>query len=85
MSDPFETFALAPDSPATNAAAVVPHDVNALAVPSRALWVGSAGDLVVTMLGGQTVTLAGASGLLPIRVRQVRATGTTAAAIVALW
>lgn len=85
MSDPFETYVLAPDGPATNAAAVTPSDSADLAVFARALWVGQAGDLVVTMLGGQTVTLAGASGLLPVRVRRVRATGTTAGAIVALW
>lgn len=72
---------------ARSAFAVTPHDTNALTAVTRALWIGGAGNLVV-MFDGDTaaVTLVGvASGtLLPIQVRIVLATNTTATSIVAL-
>jgi hypothetical protein len=64
---------------------VTPHDTNELTVVTRALWVGTAGDLKVTMASGDVVTFPGASGWMPIRARQVFSTGTTAADIVAVW
>lgn len=74
-------------APAREAAAIVPSDGNDLASLPRAIFVGTAGDLAVTMAGGQSVTLRGvaAGSTLPIRVRRVLATGTTAADLVALW
>ena len=73
-------------SPAGSAAEVTPDDAADLAVPSRALHIGGGGDLVALMDGGQTATFkAEAGALLPIRVRRVLATGTTATGIVALW
>ncbi|WP_127902098.1 spike base protein, RCAP_Rcc01079 family [Solirhodobacter olei] len=85
--DSFKEFPTTPVSPAHDAAAVTPDDAAALAEVSRALYVGQAGDLAVTMAGGQQVTFAGvaAGSLLPVRAERVRATGTTAGAIVALW
>ena len=73
------------DSPAQFAAAVTPSDSGDLGVVSRALWIGEAGDVAVTTAGGSEVTFKGVSGLLPVRVRRVRETGTTAAEIVAVW
>ena len=56
---------------------------------TRALYVGGAGDLEVTMAGQReagTVTFIGvvAGSLLPLRVSQVNV-GTTASSIVAVW
>ena len=53
----------------------------------RALFVGQGGNLTVRMAGGQDVTFEAVSGgtILPVRVRRVYATGTTASALVALW
>jgi hypothetical protein len=73
--------------PASNAAAVTPNDSTDLAVTSRALFVGGAGNIAVTMAGGQSITFTGvtAGAVLPIRVSRILSTGTTATSIVAVW
>lgn len=68
----------------TGGAAVTPSDAAMLA-PNRALWVGGAGNLVVVMADGQSLTLNNASGWMPLAVSKVMATGTTATGIVALY
>ncbi len=75
------------DSPAGNAAAVSPSDSVDLTVMTRGLWVGGAGNIVVTMRGGGDVTFSGipAGTLLPISVSRVKSTLTTATLIIALW
>jgi hypothetical protein len=68
------------------AASIVPADDADLPYVTRALHVGTAGDLTVTLSGGQTVTFATLSaGWHPIRVARVHATGTTADGIVGAW
>ena len=64
-----------------------PDDDTDLTVFSRALWIGSAGDLKVTMVNGQTVTFVGcpAGDWMPLRVSRVHNTDTTADDIVAVW
>lgn len=86
MTDPFANTQPSLSGPATSGFSVTPDDDADLARASRALYVGSAGDLAVRMLTGETVTLAAvpAGSLLPLRVRRVLAAGTTATAIVAL-
>jgi hypothetical protein len=51
--------------------------------PSDALWVGGAGTVKVTTVGGQDVTISGvaAGTLLPIRVTRVWENGTSATLI----
>jgi hypothetical protein len=72
--------------PAINAAAVTPSDTVDLSAVTRAIYVGTAGDLKVTMLGGQTVTFTAApAGWHPICATRVFATDTTAEGIVAAW
>jgi len=58
----------------------------ALPLGSRAIYVGGAGDLAVTMWGGGDITFTGmaAGSYLPIRARTILSTGTTATDIVAL-
>ncbi|SDF16856.1 spike base protein, RCAP_Rcc01079 family [Limimaricola pyoseonensis] len=74
------------DSPVAQAAAVVPSDDTDLPQASRALYLGTGGDLRVTLLGGAVVTFrAAAAGWHPLRVARVHATGTGAADIVAGW
>ena len=71
--------------PARDHRDVVPSDANEL-VGVRAIWVGSAGDIVIEAVGGGTVTYTVAAGTqLNVRARRVLATGTTAAAIVAWY
>lgn len=85
--DPFASNIGAPRNPFTNAAAVTPSDTLDLADVTQALYVGGAGNVVVIMQGGQTVTFSGvpAGTTLDIRVSRVKATSTTATLILALW
>lgn len=87
MPDTYAEFAPSLTSPAMEAANVSPSDATSLPNVSRALYVGSAGDLAVEMMSGDVVTFRGVAGgtALPVRARKVRASGTTAADIVALW
>jgi hypothetical protein len=66
--------------PAVYAEAVTPSDTDDLVAVSRALYIGGAGDVVVTMLGGGDVTFKAVpvGTILPIRVSRVKAaTGAT--------
>lgn len=51
------------------------------------LYVGTGGNLTITTLGNQTVTLANvpSGSYVPIQVRRVWATGTSATNIIALY
>ena len=65
-------------------AAVTPSDTAAQTY--AALYVGAGGNLSVEMESGATLTFVAVptGAILPIRVRKVRATGTTATSIVGL-
>ncbi len=86
MTDRFADFQPSLSGPASTGFSVVPNDAADLPEATRALYVGTGGDLAVTMLSGAELVLAGLpdGSLLPLRVVRVRATGTTAAAIVGL-
>lgn len=73
--------------PSNAAAAVVPHDTNELTSYTRALYIGGAGNLVAVFPDGSAVTFTGvpAGSILPIRVKRVNSTNTTATNIVALY
>ena len=86
MADIFEDRSSGLESPGYNAAEITPSDTTDLAFTSRALFVGAPGDLRVTTAGGDTVTFANlAAGFVPLRIRRVHASGTTASSIVAVW
>lgn len=87
MADIFEDHTLGLTSPAVSGASVVPNDSLPLTQVTRALYVGTGGDLAVELSSGMQVTLNAVSGgaIQPLRVRRVLATGTTAGGIVALW
>lgn len=87
MTDTFEHHGSGLTAPITHAVAVTPSDLADLAVVPRALFLGGAGDLTVTLKDdAAAVTLTGAAaGWHPIRARRVWATGTTATTIVAGW
>lgn len=86
MPDNFENHANSLMAPATTAFAVTPNDSADLAEVTRSLFVGGAGALSVVMQSGQQVVFQGllAGTVLPVRVSRVRATGTTATAILGL-
>lgn len=89
--DAFERYTPGLDAPATGAAAVTPSDSADLAARPRAIYVGTGGDLAVTMLdatgAAANVVLPDVpdGALLPIRPTRVLAAGTTASGLVALW
>jgi len=75
-------------SPATSSVAVTPNDSEELAYLTRALYIGVGGNLSVKLRDDSTavVFVGVAEGtVLPLQVKQVMATGTTATNIVALW
>jgi hypothetical protein len=86
-TDDYAAAFVPPYAPCRHAAAVAPNDVTELTNVSRFLFVGGAGNLKVVTVGGETVTLTGvaAGTLLPLAVKQVIATLTTATNIVSLW
>lgn len=72
--------------PAEHAFAVTPNDDTDLANWALALYVGSSGDVRLDTWGGETVTFANVpAGILPVRARRVRSTGTTASGLVGLY
>lgn len=88
MTDAFSGHADGVSAPATRAVAVAPHDVNALADVPKALYVGTGGTIVARGAGGgvdSTFRNVPSGSVLPLRALYVRATGTTAADIVALY
>ena len=79
LSEPQSTLV-----PAVAAIAINTAVLTELDSPCRALWVGTEGTLVVTMMDRQEVTFTAAQGLMPIRVRAIAA-ASTADGVVALY
>ncbi len=73
--------------PAYYAAAITASDSVDLANPVRAIYIGGAGNVVITTVAGNDVTFSGlpAGMILPVRAKRVKATGTTATGLVGLW
>mgnify|MGYP000423270161 CR=1 FL=1 len=75
-------------APAIGAAAVTPSDSADLPRIARALYIGVSGNVsVICEDGGAAVTFSNLSAgqILPLRVKRVRSTSTTATSIVALY
>lgn len=88
MADAFSATADAVNAPARRAVAVVPHDTAELADIPKALYVGTAGNITMRGVDGSSDQLwknVPAGALIPFRARFVRATGTTAADLLALY
>ena len=88
MTDSFANRADTVSAPATRAAAVTPHDANALSDVPKALYVGTGGNLTMRGVNGTSDQLwknVPSGAILPFRARYVRATGTSAADILALY
>ncbi|WP_438954959.1 spike base protein, RCAP_Rcc01079 family [Cognatiyoonia sp.] len=56
MSDTFESYTYSLRDPVVSATEITPNDATDLTQTSRALFVGGAGDLRVTLLDGSDVT-----------------------------
>lgn len=72
---------------ARNLEVVVPDDSTELARVSRALWVGTAGNITVLTASDQVVLIKNVPGgtLLPIQIKRVNNTATTASNMVSLY
>jgi len=70
----------------SRAVVLTPSDSADLANVAAALWVGGAGNISLDTPDGTTVLISGipAGTVLPVRVRRVRSTSTTATLIVGL-
>ncbi|PTQ12972.1 hypothetical protein CLG96_02175 [Sphingomonas oleivorans] len=88
MSDPFGSFSDSVSSPATRAVAITPHDTNPLTDVPKALYVGTGGNITMRGKSGtadQVWKNVPSGAILPFRSEYIRATGTTAADILALY
>jgi hypothetical protein len=67
--------------------ALTPSDTATLVKPTRALWVGGAGDVAAVRQDGSVGVFVAvpAGSWLPIAVWRVNATGTTATSLMALY
>ena len=72
-------------NPAKNAETVVTD--TPFSYPSVGIYVGGAGDVSVTMVGGATVVFVGvaAGSLIPVRATVVTTANTTATSMLALF
>lgn len=88
-TDPFYNYPQQMGTPARNAAEVVPSDTDDLPVYAKALYIGTAGDLEVTltnMADGDSVVFADhPAGYAPLQVKRVWDNATTASDIIALY
>lgn len=86
MADDFDGHETGLTTPAVNGVDIVPSDAVLLAFATRAIYVGTSGNMRVQLVSGDIVTLntVQAGAFYPLRVVQVLATGTTAAGLVGL-
>ena len=83
MTDPFKAYASGMSDPIVTASTITPDDAVDLQTATRALFVGTGGNLRVTLVSGAIVTFPNAgAGWHPLRVTRVWGTGTTASNLV---
>lgn len=76
------------ESPARDAVAITPSDTVAIAAGvTRAIYVGTGGDITALMASGNVAlfTAVPQGSILPVRVSRVNATATTASGLVAMY
>jgi len=73
------------DGPATFGFAIAPSDLQFLEEQTRGIWVGGSGNITLMLTSGRIVVLIGAvaGSLIPVKVKKVYSTGTTATNLVA--
>lgn len=91
MADQFSKQKAMLDSSAFDGFTVTSNNTTVFSQPTRALYVGVGGNIAVTMVGynnsNTALTFVGvqAGTVLPIRVQQVKRTGTTANSIIGMF
>lgn len=86
MADDFASYTPGLEAPASSGFTITPSDGADLAKATRAIYVGGAGSIRATFVGGGTVTFTGlqAGVAYPFRVSRVFSTSTTATGLVGL-
>ncbi len=87
LNDPFANTLESVVAPASDCFAISPNDTDDLPKATKALFVGTGGDVVLRPVSGTTdVTFRNLpdGSILDVRVRAVRASGTSAANLVGL-
>jgi hypothetical protein len=74
-------------APYAHAAVLTKSDTDELVEASRALYIGGTGNINVVTVSGETVLFSAlpVGTVLPIRIKQLLSTNTTATLVVALW
>jgi len=88
MADPFTGVLDSLTAPARRAVAIVPSDTDPLPDVPKALYVGTGGTIAMRGAGGTADQLwknVQDGSVLPFRAQFVRATGTTASDLLALY
>ncbi|NQX94812.1 MAG: hypothetical protein HRT64_07845 [Erythrobacter sp.] len=87
FNDPFSNTLESVVAPASDCFAITPHDTDDLPKATKALFIGVGGDVVLQPVSGSgdiTFRNLPDGSVLDVRVRAIRATGTTAANLVGL-
>lgn len=73
--------------PYAHAAVLTKSDTDELVKASRALYIGGTGNVNVVTVSGETVLISAlpVGTILPLRIKQLLSTNTTATLVVALW
>jgi hypothetical protein len=75
-------------SPSRNSFVIAPSDTNEVPFVTRAIYVGGAGDITARLAddaGSVTFKAVPVGTMLPIRARQIYATGTSATLLVGMY
>lgn len=86
MADPFENFGDSPLAPSRSVRTVAPHDTDPLPTLPKALYVGTGGHVTLRCADDTADVVfrnVPSGSIIRARARFVRATGTTAADILA--
>ena len=87
LNDPFAHTIESVVAPASDCFAISPNDLEDLPKATKALYIGTGGDVVLRPVSGtQDVTFRNLpdGSILDVRVRAIRASGTSAANLVGL-
>lgn len=87
MADNFSSFAPGLEAPASRYFAITPSNSTDFDYNTRAIYVGSSGNLVAVDDAGTTCTFSNvpAGTILPIRAKRVNSTNTTASNLVGMY
>jgi hypothetical protein len=87
-TDPFANFHGGLQSPARNSFTITPSDTAELPFVTRSVYVGGSGDITARLADDAaqvTLKAVPVGTVLPIRARQIYATGTTATSLVGMY